>query len=45
MKRNEFIKKGFWGGMLAFLSSSLGNTVQAASKLAISKYRGVEGVV
>lgn len=45
MKRNEFIKKGFWGSMLAFLSSSLGNTMQAASKLANSKYRGIEGVL
>ncbi len=44
MERKDFIKKGILGSIIAFVSSSLSNTVSAANKLAESKYRGVEGV-
>lgn len=44
MERKDFIKKGIFGSIIAFVSSSFSNTVSAANKLAESKYRGVEGV-
>ncbi|MES2139165.1 MAG: pirin family protein [Bacteroidota bacterium] len=44
MERKDFIKKGIFGSIIAFVSSSFSNTVSAANKFAESKYRGVEGV-
>ncbi len=45
MERKEFIKKGIFASVLAYISSALGNTVKAAGKIANSQYRGVEGVL
>jgi redox-sensitive bicupin YhaK (pirin superfamily) len=44
MERKEFITKGIVGTMVAYLSSAFKNTVTAAEKIALGKYRGVEGI-
>ena len=45
MERKDFIKKGIFGSIIAFVTSSFNNTLTAANKFANSKYRGVEGVL
>lgn len=45
MQRKDFIKKGILGSVLAYFSSSINNTANAANKFLTSKYRGVEGVL
>jgi quercetin 2,3-dioxygenase len=44
MERKEFIKKGVFASVVAYLSA-LGNPQKAAAKLANARYRGVEGVL
>lgn len=45
MKRDEFIKRGFFVSALALLQSAFGNTMKAAEKISSSKYRGIEGIL
>ena len=45
MERKDFIKKGIFGSIIAFVASSFNNTLTASNKFANSKYRSVEGVL
>src|SRR5689334_19134099 len=45
MQRKEFIRKGIFAGAMAYIASSLTNTVKAAAKISSAGHRGVEGVL
>ncbi len=45
MERKDFINRGIFGSIAAFIASSFNNTASAANKLYASKNRGIEGVL
>ncbi|MBK9765343.1 MAG: pirin family protein [Flavobacteriales bacterium] len=45
MERKEFLKRGLFGTALAFIGSTISNSVKALEGLGNSQYRGVEGVL
>lgn len=45
MERKDFLKKGIFASVLAYVQAAFGNTAHAAAKFAKAQYRGVEGVL